>query len=146
MMNTRRDFFQNSLLSFGILPLFNKFDFLPRWDIVAKVVESFILNMDYEGIKTKNSRIYSIDICYDNMAPDNKVGIYGLGFEKNNRIRIVESTKIDWLKRYNISSSTIINALSDYYLKNGFSKSEPIIGSNNYGSSEWGISVYKENK
>lgn len=145
-MNTRRDFFQNSLLSFGILPLFNKFDFLPRWDIVAKVVESFILNMDYEGIKTKNSRIYSIDICYDNMAPDNKVGIYGLGFEKNNRIRIVESTKIDWLKRYNISSSTIINALSDYYLKNGFSKSEPIIGSNNYGSSEWGISVYKENK
>lgn len=145
-MNTRREFFQNSLLSFGILPLFNKFDFLPRWDIAAQVVESFILNMDYEGIKTKNSRIYSIDICYDNMAPDNKVGIYGLGFEKNNRIRIVESIKIHWLKRYNISSSTIINALSDYYLKNGFSKSEPIIGSNNYGSSEWGISVHKENK
>lgn len=151
-MNTRREFFQNSLLSFGILPLLNKFnfsnnDFLPRWDVAAKVVESFILNMDYENIKKRNSRINSIDICYDNMVPDDKIGIYGIGFEKNNNIWVAISTKtqIDWLKKYNVSSSTIINALSDYYLKNGFSKSEPIIGSNNYGSSQWGVRVFKEN-
>lgn len=150
-MNTRREFFQNSLLSFGILPLLNKFnfsndDFLPRWDIATKVVESFILNMDYENIKTKNSRIYSIDILYDNMVTDDKIGIYGLGFEENHPIWVVESTAVDWLKKYNISSSHVVNAISAYYLKKGFSKSEPIIGSNNYGSSGWGVRVYKENK
>ena len=146
-MNTRREFFQNSLLSFGILPLFNKFDFLPRWDVAAKVVESFILNMDYENIKKRNSRINSIDICYDNMVPDDKIGIYGIGFEKNNNIWVAISTKtqIDWLKKYNVSHFHVVNAISAYYLKNGFSKSEPI-GSNNYGSSQWGVRVYKENK
>lgn len=151
-MNTRREFFQNSLLSFGILPLFNRFDIssnnnlLPRWDIAAKVVESFILNMDYENIKTRNSRIDSIDICYDNMVTDDKIGIYGLGFEKNNPIWVVKSTEVDWLKKYNVSSFHVVNTISAYYLKNGFSKSEPIIGSNNYGSSEWGVRLFKENK
>ena len=142
-MNSRREFFQNNLLSFGILPLLNRFDisnndFLPRWDVAAKVVENFILDM------AKNiDDMDLVFICYDNLVDDNKVGIYGLGLKKEH---LVWSTKIDWLKKYNVSSSHVINAISAYYLKNGFSKSERIIGSNNFGSSEWGIRVYKENK
>lgn len=76
-MNTRREFFQNSLLSFGILPLLNKFNF-------------------------SNNDSFLIQNSWGKFLPP------------------------------------------AYYLKNGFSKSERIIGSNNYGSSEWGIRVYKE--
>lgn len=66
-MNTRREFFQNSLLSFGILPLLNKFNF-------------------------SNNDSFLIQNSWGKFLP----------------------------------------------------QSERIIGSNNYGSSEWGIRVYKE--
>ena len=147
-MSSRREFFQNSLLSFGICPLLNKFhisnnDFLPRWDIVSKICENFILQID-RAIKSQAKSIDSIDIHWDNMIYDNKkVGIYGYCCSDNH---IIVGTKIDWLKRYNVSTDLVIDSLCSYYMKNGYSRSEPIFGTNNYVSTKWGIRVYKGNK
>lgn len=148
-MNTRREFFQNSLLSFGILPLFNRFDISnndlePRWDIANRVCDIFILQMK-ERIKSQTKNIDSIGIYWDNRIHDHtRVGIYGYGYSHND---IIVGARVDWLKKYNVSTDLIIDALCQCYLLNqGYSRSETIIGSNNYGSSEWGVRVYKENK
>lgn len=144
-MNTRREFFQNSLLSFGILPLFNKFDIsnndlLPRWDVASKVCENFILQME-RAIKSQNQNIDSIDIHWDNMVYDkNKVGIYGYGCSDNH---IVVGTKIDWLKRYNVSTDLVIDSLCRYYVQQGYRRWELVVGTNNYRSDQWGIRLYK---
>ena len=145
-MNTRREFFQNGILSFGIIPFLNRFDFsnnnniLPRWDIVYRVCENFILQMEC-GIKSQTKNIDSIDIHWDNTIYDkNKIGIYGYCCSYNH---IVVSTKIDWLKQYNISTDLVIDSLCSHYMKQGYSRSKPIFGTNNYGSTKWGMRVYK---
>lgn len=144
-MNSRREFFQNSLLSFGIFPFLNKFDisnnaFLPRLDILSKVCDNFIFQME-RAIKSQTLNIDSIDIHWDNMIYDtNKVGIYGYCCSDNH---IIVGTKIDWLKRYNVSTDLVIDSLCSYYMKNGYSRSETIFGTNNYGSTKWGIRLFK---
>lgn len=150
-MNNRREFVKSSLLSFGILPLLNKFNFsnndsfliqnswrkfLPRCDVASKVCENFILQMD-RAIKSQTKIIDSIHIHWNNIYDNDRVGIYGYCCSDNH---IITGTSIDWLKKYNVSTNLVIDSLCRYYMKNGCNKSEPIIGSK---GCKWGVKVYK---
>lgn len=149
-MNTRREFFQNNILSFGVFPFLNKFNIVNndndntpfslneiRWDVANKVCENFILQMQRK-IKSQTKNIHSISIYWDDTINDPKrVGIYGFGCSDNN---VLFGTSIDWLKKYNVSTDLVINSLCSHYIDNGYSRSKPIFGSK---GTKWGMRVYK---
>lgn len=150
-MKTRREFLQNSILSVGIVPFFNKSnivnnDNIPfnlneiRWDVANKVCENFIVQMERK-IKSQTKNIDSISITgfhkLKQLYDPNRVGIYGYGCSDKD---IVVGTSVDWLKKYNVSTDIAINALCNHYTNNGYSRSEPVFGSK---GTKWGMRVYK---
>ena len=118
-MKTRREFFQNSLLSFGIVPFLNKFDFnhnniLSRYDMADRICDLFILQIEKKIKPQKN--IISVDIYYDNTINDPKrVGIYGYGCSDN---LVIVDTKVDWLKKYNVSPFIVMDLITKKLIKN----------------------------
>jgi len=124
-MNTRREFFQNNLLSFAVFPFINKFNIVNndntpfnlneiRWDIADRICDLFILHIE-EKIKPQKN-IISVDIYYDNTINDPKrFGIYGYCCSDND---VVVGTKIDWLKTYNVSPFIVMDLITKKLIKN----------------------------